>query len=150
MTRNGRAAVAFGGSPDRVVGSLAQDTAAVRSQMCFEIASLHGAATIRRCSRGEIDRDRLCVPAADRRLTALVVVGSDHLARRVEQHRPRLLDRPPTRDDGRPFGELRHRPAILVGREHRGEGQRIAHTSSMAKLTSAGQRLEQRPRAPTA
>jgi hypothetical protein len=78
------------------------------------------------------------MPAADRGLTALIAIGGDHLACRIEQHLARLVDRAPTRDDRRPLGELGHRPTVLVGCEHGSQRHGIAHGFTKYALARAG------------
>jgi hypothetical protein len=133
MPGNRRATIAVGSGPDHVVRALTQNSTAVCPQIRFQNATLHCATTIRRGSRSEVDRNGLCVTPADRRLASFVVVGRDHLVGGIKQHRSRLLNSTPARDDGRPFRKLRHRPALLVGRENRCESQRLAHTESMTR-----------------
>lgn len=117
-----------GGGPERA-GRLARvarscggnPRAVPRSRIQRGGAPAHGV------SSGEVDRHALDVPATDRGLTALISVGGDHLAGSVEQHLAGLLHRAPTGHDGRPLGKLGHRPAVLIGREDRGQGQRMVH-----------------------
>ena len=78
-------------------------------------------------SSGEVDCDLLDVAPADRRFASLVVVGGDHLTRGVDQQRPRFLHGSSARHHSRLLRQLRHRPAVLVGREDRCQRQPICH-----------------------
>jgi hypothetical protein len=77
--------------------------AAVGEEVPLEVAALQAARSIVSDS-----------PSADRGLATVRAIGVDHLTGRVLKQRPGLIDRRGARDHRRPFGELGHRPAVLV------------------------------------